>query len=141
MNSDFKDTLILFITASKILGLVNFCYNMKTGLLYLNMKLTYYLFLELIRMFLLLSFTLYTLFKMNQEVNFSLVFFNIIKYWSIIIAARISEKWLIKYEYTLIFIKNKLTHCTLFRIELIYYELTNIQKLYFLDNVILHLNT
>lgn len=112
MNSDFKDTLILFITASKILGLINFCYNMKTELLYQNMKLTYYLFLELIRMFVLLICTYYIIFKLNQDVHFSPIYFHIIKYWSIIIAARISEKWLIKYEYTIIFIKNKLTHCT-----------------------------
>jgi len=69
---------------------------MESELMYRNTTLTYYLFLELIRMFIYLIITYHMIFN----IGFSnvIVKFNIIKYWAIIIAARVSEKWMIKYE-------------------------------------------
>jgi len=96
MTCDFKETLYLFITASKIVGLINYCCVMESGLLYRNINLTYYLFLELIRIFLHLIITYHIIFNMGYA--YIICHFNIIKYWAIVIAARMSEKWLIKYE-------------------------------------------
>jgi len=97
MTSKFKETLNLFINASKIVGLINYCCVIESGLLYRNIKLTYQLFLELIRMFVYLIITYHLIF--NVGLRYIMCHFNIIKYWAIIIEARISEKWLIKYEY------------------------------------------
>jgi len=96
MISDFKETLNLFITASKIVGLMNYCCVIESGLLNRNIKLKYQLFLELIRMFVYLIISYNVIFKV-VELRYLVWHFNIIKYWAIIIAARISEKWMIKY--------------------------------------------
>jgi len=96
MMSEFKETLNIFITASKIVGLINYCCVMESGLLYRNIKLTYQLFLELIRMFVYLIISYHIIF--NVRLNYIICHFNIFKYWAIVIAARISEKWMIKYE-------------------------------------------
>lgn len=94
MFSVFKETLNLFIAASKIVGLMNYCCIMESGLLYRNTKLTYNFFLELLRMFVYLISS-YQIIFMRENVNI-FIHFNIIKYWAIVITARMSEKWMIK---------------------------------------------
>jgi len=94
MTSVFKETLNLFITASKIVGLMNYCCSMESGLLCRNTKLTYNFFLELLRMFVYLICSYHIIFK-TKNINI-FVYFNVIKYWAIIITARMSEKWTIK---------------------------------------------
>ncbi|XP_027849662.2 uncharacterized protein LOC114129208 isoform X1 [Aphis gossypii] len=93
--NEFKETLNLFINVSKIVGLINYCCVMESGLLYRNFKLTYLLFLELIRMFVYLIISYHVIF--NVGLRYLICHFNIIKYWAIVIAARISEKWMIKF--------------------------------------------
>ncbi|KAE9536597.1 hypothetical protein AGLY_006999 [Aphis glycines] len=95
MTSEFKETLNLFLTVSKIVGLINYCCVMESGLLYRNIKLTYQLFLELIRMFVYLIISYHVIF--NVRLKYLICHFNIVKYWAIVIAARISEKWIIKF--------------------------------------------
>lgn len=94
MTNVFKDTLNIFITASKIVGLIHCCCTMETGILYRNNNLTYNLFLELLRMFVFLICSYQIIF--NMECYYWVFYINIFKYWSIVIAARISEKWIIK---------------------------------------------
>ncbi|XP_060875535.1 uncharacterized protein LOC132948874 [Metopolophium dirhodum] len=106
MTSVFMETLNLFITASKIFGLMNYCCTMESGLLYRNTKSTYYIFLECIRMFVYLIFSYHIIF--NMGCFYILVDFNIIKYWAIVITARISEKWIIKFINGIIKFDNKL---------------------------------
>jgi len=97
MKSVFMETLNLFITISKIVGLMNYCCTMESGLLYRNTKSTYNCFLECIRMFVYLISTFHILFKVKY---FHILFYlNVIKPWAIVITARISEKWIIKYEW------------------------------------------
>ncbi|KAF0730961.1 Uncharacterized protein FWK35_00026695, partial [Aphis craccivora] len=92
---NFVETLNLFINASKIVGLINYCCVIESGLLYRNVKSTYQLFLELIRMFVYLIITYHLIF--NVGLRYIMCHFNIIKYWTIFIAARISEKWMMKF--------------------------------------------
>lgn len=96
MTNVFIENLNLFITASKIVGLMNYCYTMESGLLYRNTKSTYHIFLECIRMFVYLIVSYHLIFNMGS--NYIIVIFNVVKYWAIVITARISEKWTIKYE-------------------------------------------
>ncbi|KAF0746728.1 Uncharacterized protein FWK35_00023202 [Aphis craccivora] len=93
--NDFKETLNLFITASKIVGLINYCCIMESGLFYRNINLTYNLFLELIRSFIYLIISYHVTF--NMGITVLIIKFNIIKYWAIVIVTRISEKWTINY--------------------------------------------
>lgn len=85
---------ILFL--SKIIGLINISYTMeKSGILVKNTHTTYYTFLEFIRMFVLIACT-----YVFHDPSFP--FLQIIlfmKFWTVIISARISEMWMIKYEF------------------------------------------
>jgi len=96
MTSVFMETLNLFITVSKIVGLMNFCCTMESGLLYRNTKSLYCIFQECLRTFVYLIFSYHLIF--NMGIFYIHVHFNLIKYWAIVITARISEKWIIKYE-------------------------------------------
>lgn len=95
MTPDFTDTLKLFLTISKISGLINFCCTLESGLLFRDTRLTYHLFLEGLRMFVYLICTYHICY--NMGLNYIFLQFNVVKYWCIIIAARMSEKWIIRY--------------------------------------------
>lgn len=94
MTTVFMKILKTFLTISKIFGLINFCYTLESGLLCRHLNSTYYSFLEILRLilFILCSFTIY-LGKMHVITKC-----NVIKYWIIIVTARLTEKYMIKYD-------------------------------------------
>lgn len=94
MTTVFKATLKTILILSKFLGLINMSYTLQsTGLLLENSNSTYYSFLEFIRMFILLICT-YNVHVMKG--HFYIQRFRLIKFWVIIITARMSEIWIIK---------------------------------------------
>lgn len=95
MSTVFMETLKPIITISKIFGLIHCCYTFEICVLYRDMTSTHYIFLEIVRTVLLLIISTYVF--LNMKYNYILKF-NVIKYWALIIAARISEKWIIKYD-------------------------------------------
>lgn len=96
MTTVFIKTLKPFITMSQIIGLMNFGCALKSGLLHRNLNSTYYLFLEIIRIFVFLICSYHIIFNMGRY--YIMLQFNVIQYWMLIITARISEKCMIKYD-------------------------------------------
>jgi len=68
----------------------------ESGLMHRDMSSTYNLYLEMIRIFVYLVCSYHMVFNMGEK--YLIVNFNILKYWCIIIPARMSEKLIIKYE-------------------------------------------
>lgn len=96
MTIDFTEMLKPFLAISKISGLMNFCCTLESGLLFRDMRLTYHLFLEGLRMLIYVICTYHICY--NMGLNYIFLQFNIIKYWSIVLTARMSEKWIIRYK-------------------------------------------
>lgn len=96
MTSTFKPILKPILILAKFLGLINFSYIINSdGLLVQDTYSSYYKFLESTRIFLLLMFTYnYCTIKSHIIVNK----INLFKFWITIVAARISERWIIKYD-------------------------------------------
>jgi len=93
MSTVFKTTLKPILILGKILGLINFSYTLESdGLLIKNINSQYYSFLEILRMLVLIICTCiihnHGFYYMNE--------FRLIKFWVVVIAGRISEKWTIK---------------------------------------------
>lgn len=94
MTTVFKATLKTILILSKFLGLINMSYTLQsTGLLLENSNSMYYSFLEFMRMFILLICT-YNVHVMKGHSYIQR--FRLIKFWVIIITARMSEIWIIK---------------------------------------------
>lgn len=93
----FKITFLRpILILSKFIGLINITYTMdKSGFLVKNTHTIYYTFLEFIRMFVLMACT-YAFHDPNYPV---IQIILIMKFWVVIISARISEMWMIKYEF------------------------------------------
>lgn len=96
MTSTFKPILKPILILAKFLGLINFSYIIKSdGLLIKDTYSSYYKFLECTRIILLLMFSYnYCTIKSHIIVNK----INLFKFWVTIVAARISERWIIKYD-------------------------------------------
>jgi len=95
----FKITLKPILIFNQLLGLINISYTLEptTGLLLQNTRSTIiYPLLELARTCILVACTymIYT-----WELFFYLQLISLLKFWSVIIAARLSEKWIIKYDH------------------------------------------
>lgn len=99
MSSVFIKTLKPFMVISKMSGLISFCCLLNTGLMIRNNTLSVYLFVEMMRMFLFLLPTCW-MFSLKGLYFFSTLLIAI-KYWSIVIAARTTEKWLIRFDIVL----------------------------------------
>jgi len=94
MTSVFKTTLEPILTLGKIIGLINISYTLEpTGILIWNMHSTYYYsFLECTRMIVLL---MWTYFCYKDELYY-IIYYRLVKFWIVIIAARLSETWIVK---------------------------------------------
>lgn len=95
MKTVFSKSLKSVIIISKCFGFINFCFTMETGLLRLQIKSTYYLLMEILRFFVFLISSYYTIFIMEK--HFIILRINAVQFWIIIIAARNTEKSTIKY--------------------------------------------
>ncbi|KAF0734115.1 Gustatory receptor, partial [Aphis craccivora] len=93
MTSVFKITLEPILTLCKIIGLMNISYTLEpTGLLIWNMDSTSYSLLECTRMIVLL---ILTYFSYKDELYY-VIYYRVVRFWIVIIAARLSERWTIK---------------------------------------------
>lgn len=91
----FISSLELFINLSKVIGLINFCITFDKGLLNRDTYSTYNVFLELIRTFVFVVSSWHIFFSLN---TFYSLHYVVVKYWSLIITARMLENRIIKYE-------------------------------------------
>jgi len=98
MTTVFKTTLRPILIFSQFLGLINTSYTLQlTGLLVRDPQLSVYSLLELARTCLLLTCT-YILYGWERFTFIELIL--LLKFWFVIIAARLSETWIVKYMYT-----------------------------------------
>jgi len=96
MTTNFCITLRPVLILIKFVGIINISYTMEesTRLLVRSPNTIFYKFLELIR---ILSLLIFTHTYLNSPFQTILRQFYLISFWKIIIAARISETWIIRY--------------------------------------------
>lgn len=94
MVTVFKKTMRPILAINKIVGIIHFSYTLEpNGLLTQNMDYIY-LFLELTRMSVMLISTAYIYHRSSSFILPLLL----LKYWYYVIAARLSVKWMVKYD-------------------------------------------
>jgi len=114
MSTVYFESLKVIITLSRLSGILNVCYTLDTGLLSRDEAVACHLLLEMIRTLAFLVGTWWTSFQ--HGLYLVTVLINGIKYWTIIIAARMSEKWLIEYDMS--GINNYFNLCVYYRLTL-----------------------
>jgi len=93
MSTDLKTTQRPVVFLCKCIGIISFSYTLgPDGLLIQNKNLKLYSFVEFMRLIALLIFT----YNVQKRVLIPEKL-GIFKFWIIIISARISEKWIVKY--------------------------------------------
>ena len=96
MTCVFHITLRPILFLMKCMGIIDISYTMEsTGVLVNNRKSTFPTFLEISRMIVLLICTFIYLNQYNPEF-YILQIMNILKFWNVIIADRLSKIWIIK---------------------------------------------
>ncbi|XP_060852808.1 uncharacterized protein LOC132930777 [Rhopalosiphum padi] len=109
MATVFHTTLRPILILSKCIGLIDNAYTLEpNGLLVRKIDSTYNIFLEIARMVVLLVFT-HIYFHQLEPVFHLFQYINIIKFWNIIIAARVSTIWIIKFINSIIEFDRKFT--------------------------------
>ncbi|XP_022179500.1 uncharacterized protein LOC111040078 [Myzus persicae] len=94
MSTVFKTNLRPILSLGKILGLIDVSYTLEPdGFLIKNINSSYFSLLEILRMIVLLICT-YIVHTANAF--YYINEYRLIKFWAVIIAGRISEKWTIK---------------------------------------------
>lgn len=93
MATDFEKTLKTILIVAKLCGIINIVYVLEpTGLLVPDNSMIYYSFLEILRMIVLFAIT----YKYFDNSFKFIKLFVLSKFWIVIIAARLSEVWIIK---------------------------------------------
>jgi len=101
MTSTFHTNLNPILILSKSFGLIDIRYKVEpSGLLDCNLNSTFYAVQEIIRMIVLLICTFLYFNSFDSDVHL-LQMINIIRFWFVIIAARISAIQIIKYLLTI----------------------------------------
>jgi len=95
MTTVFKEALKLFITIKKCVGLLHLSYTMENGLLKQDKNKKFNFFIEVIRIILLLICSFHVFW--NTQIYY-LKLYHIINFWITLITARITEKWIIRYD-------------------------------------------
>jgi len=96
MTTVFHITLRPILFLLKCIGIIDISYTMEsTGVLVKNINSTFPAFLEIARMIVLLICTYIYLNQFESEFHI-LQIINILNFWSVIIAARLSTIWIIK---------------------------------------------
>jgi len=98
MMTNFYTTIKPIMISIKLIGIINFSFTIEkqTRQFVRDPNTKIYVLLEVIRMLILLIFTHSCLTSPYQTI---LKPFYLITFWKTIIAARISETWIIKYVY------------------------------------------
>jgi len=96
MTTIFHITLRTILIISKCMGLIDISYTVgENGLLVRNIKSSFYMFLEIARMIVLLIFTYIYFHQFDPEFHI-FQYISIFKFWVVIIASRVSSIWIIK---------------------------------------------
>lgn len=96
MTSVFHTTFKPILFLLKCMGIIDISYiTESTGLLVQNINSTFHVFLEIIRMIVLLIST-YIYFYQHVPEFHIIQIINIAKFWSVILAGRLSKIWIIK---------------------------------------------
>ncbi|XP_026820152.1 uncharacterized protein LOC113558802 [Rhopalosiphum maidis] len=97
MTTKFHITLRPILILSKSIGLIDITFTVEpSGLLVHNKNSAFHAVLEITRMIVLLICTFLYLHQFDPEIHI-LQIINTIKFWIIIISARLSTKWIIKF--------------------------------------------
>ncbi|XP_060856214.1 uncharacterized protein LOC132933956, partial [Metopolophium dirhodum] len=97
MTTAFQITFRPILILCKCIGLIHISFTVEpTGFLVQSRTLTFDVFLEIARMVVLLIFTYLYVHQFKQD-WFVLQILHIFKFWIIIIAARLSTKWIIRF--------------------------------------------
>jgi len=97
MSDVFNTTIDPILILGKILRVINFSYILESdGLLIKNINSQYHSFFEILRMLMLIICT----YIVHNHEFYYINEFRLVKFWVVVIAGRISEKWTIKYEIT-----------------------------------------
>lgn len=95
MTTIFKVTLMPILMLGKLLGFMHFSYTFKSSeILIQYTNSTYYSFLESTRMCVLLIGT----YIAQSKGFFYLQTIDLLKFWIVVITARVSQFWAIKYD-------------------------------------------
>ncbi|KAF0740675.1 Gustatory receptor [Aphis craccivora] len=104
MTTVFLVTLRPILMLSKCIGLIDISYTVvSTGLLVRNEYSRVRHFLEIVRMIVLCTFTYLCWPNFNSAIHI-LQIIDIIKFWMIIIAARLSTIWTIRYVFIILYV-------------------------------------
>jgi len=96
MATVFHIRLRSILIMSKCMGLIDISYTVgPDGLLVRDISSTFYVFLEIARMIVLLVCTYLYFHQFDPEFHI-FQYISIIKFWIVIIAARVSTVWMIK---------------------------------------------
>ncbi|KAF0691853.1 Uncharacterized protein FWK35_00038032 [Aphis craccivora] len=96
MTTVFHRTLKTILILSKCIGLIDITYTMQpTGLLVHNVKSLSHIFFEITRFIVLLMLTFIFIYK-NGLIIRIIQILTILKFWINIIAARLSNNWIIE---------------------------------------------
>jgi len=103
MTAVFHKILRPILILSKCIGLINISYTVEsTGLLVQNTNSAFHGILEMARMIVLFLCTYIYFHQFDPEFHIFQIL-NIIKLWIIIIAARLSTPWIIKYLFIMFY--------------------------------------
>lgn len=93
MATVFQTTLRPILFLGQFIGLINISYTLQpTGLIIRTSSSLYYSFLELSRMCLLMLCT----YLVHVRGIYYVQHFRLVKFWMVIITARVSELWIVK---------------------------------------------
>ncbi|KAF0702472.1 Uncharacterized protein FWK35_00038107 [Aphis craccivora] len=97
MTTVFHRTLKTILILSKCIGLIDITYTMEptTGLLVHNVKSLSHIFFEITRFIVLLMLTYIYIYKDGSLIRIIQIL-TILKFWMNIIAARLSNNWIIE---------------------------------------------
>jgi len=96
MTTFFHITLRPFLILSKCIGLIDITYTMEpTGLLLHTINSMFHIFLEITRLFIMLICSYLLIYQYDSEL-FILQAILVMKFWTNILAARLSNNWIIE---------------------------------------------
>ncbi|KAF0702247.1 Uncharacterized protein FWK35_00033540, partial [Aphis craccivora] len=103
MTTAFHKTLRSALFLSKCIGLIDITYTMEptTGLLVHNVNSLFHICFEITRFIVLLMFSYMYIFHRLPSIMLAIGVFNMLKFWICIIAARLSNNWIIDYFWIL----------------------------------------
>ncbi|KAF0705716.1 Uncharacterized protein FWK35_00035322 [Aphis craccivora] len=96
MTTVFRSTLRPILLLSKCIGLIDISCTMdSTGLLVHNVKSLFHIFFEITRLIVLLMLTYIYIYQHRSKI-LTIQVITLLRFWTNIIAARLSNNWIIE---------------------------------------------